>query len=233
MNNLKILSIIFATILITGTFPISYQFAAADSILTGDGPPPAALGKKGDFYVNNLTGDYYQKEGAGAGTWAIKGNLKGSTGSTGATGATGATGTGATGSTGATGATGSAAAGVPIVFNTGGNDIAVNKFIGLGIKPDDFVAARVVMPVAGTIDDLTVVLETAPGVGKTWTFTVFKGTPDSELAQLLTCDVSGTAITCTGSVGFAVAAGNTISIKTTETGGPTASPAAVSVALLP
>lgn len=49
-------------------------------IFTGDGVPPLALGVNGDFYVDNLTGDYYTKIG---GLWVLQGNLQGPPGTPG------------------------------------------------------------------------------------------------------------------------------------------------------
>lgn len=56
-------------------------------ILTGNGVPSDSLGKNNDFYLDNLTGDYYQKFN---GTWGSPvGNLEGPAGPTGPQGATG------------------------------------------------------------------------------------------------------------------------------------------------
>lgn len=78
-----------------------------------NGPPSSSLGVNGDFDLDGITGNVYQKTG---GAWTVVANIKGPTGATGATGATGSTGatgpvgptgpTGPAGSTGATGATG-------------------------------------------------------------------------------------------------------------------------------
>ena len=63
---------------------------------TGSGAPSGSLGDVGDFYINSLNGDYYEKTGVS--TWTIRGNLKGPQGAIGVTGATGPT--GFTGNTG-------------------------------------------------------------------------------------------------------------------------------------
>ena len=43
-------------------------------VRTGNGAPSAGLGNDGDFYLNNVNGDYYTKSG---GSWTLQGNLKG------------------------------------------------------------------------------------------------------------------------------------------------------------
>jgi len=74
----------------------------------GTGAPSNGLGVNGDYYLDDATGDVYEKA---AGTYSVVANIVGPTGATGATGATGPQGaTGATGSTGATGPTGPAGA---------------------------------------------------------------------------------------------------------------------------
>ncbi|SNW62082.1 Collagen-like protein [Orpheovirus IHUMI-LCC2] len=43
-------------------------------IITGNGIPGGSIGNNGDLYIDNLTGNYYQKEN---GIWVYKGNLRG------------------------------------------------------------------------------------------------------------------------------------------------------------
>src|SRR5215471_11165074 len=80
----------------------------AEQWLNGNGAPAGTLGNVGDMYLDDLTGDVYEKTGASV--WTLRANIEGPTGATGAAGATGAPGAtgpqGPPGSTGATGATG-------------------------------------------------------------------------------------------------------------------------------
>jgi len=104
----------------TGSIGVTGVTGVTGSILyNGNGTPPGAVGKNGDFYLNDVNGDYYKKV---AGVWILQGNFRGPTGVTGATGSgvTGSTGdvgdtgdgaTGATGPQGATGPTGSGSTG--------------------------------------------------------------------------------------------------------------------------
>ncbi|SNW61986.1 Collagen-like protein [Orpheovirus IHUMI-LCC2] len=57
--------------------PPGPQGEPGSQIFTGDGVPPPALGADGDFYLDNLTGDYYTKVG---GVWTLQGNLRGPSG---------------------------------------------------------------------------------------------------------------------------------------------------------
>jgi hypothetical protein len=52
---------------------------------SGTGPPDPSLGIDGDFYIDNSTGDYYQKIG---GVWLFQGNLRGPSGAAGASNGT-------------------------------------------------------------------------------------------------------------------------------------------------
>lgn|GEM_PF-3507391 len=74
----------------------------------GSGAPADGLGSNGDHYLNNLTGDVYQKS---SGSYSVVANILGPTGATGAIGPAGST--GATGATGANGATWRDGAGIP------------------------------------------------------------------------------------------------------------------------
>ncbi|MDE2590037.1 MAG: LamG domain-containing protein, partial [Patescibacteria group bacterium] len=62
------------------------QLKPSSEIFTGSGVPSNTLGSNGDFYLDNTSGNYYQKV---LGTWSGQGNLKGPTGPAGATGPTG------------------------------------------------------------------------------------------------------------------------------------------------
>jgi Collagen triple helix repeat (20 copies) len=66
---------------------------------TGSGVPLDTTGEVGDFYLNSVNGDYYEKTGST--TWTLRGSLRGPQGPQGPQGAQGPTGpTGATGSQG-------------------------------------------------------------------------------------------------------------------------------------
>jgi hypothetical protein len=75
----------------------------------GANMPSSNLGVNGDYYLNSVNGDVYNKI---SGAWVIFANIKGATGATGATGTTGAT-----GATGPMGPTGPAGSGVTIIYN--------------------------------------------------------------------------------------------------------------------
>lgn len=64
--------------------------SASAMIYTGTGLPAGTLGKAGDLYMDNATGNYYQKDAAG--NWNLQGNLKGPKGDVGLAGGTGAPG---------------------------------------------------------------------------------------------------------------------------------------------
>jgi len=64
-----------------------------ESWFTGAGGPQPDIGAvTGDWYLDNVSGNYYECTNAVSNTWALRGNLKGPTGPTGATGSTGAQG---------------------------------------------------------------------------------------------------------------------------------------------
>lgn len=81
------------------------QVQPTPAIRYGIGPPSAALGYDGDFYVDTIGSVFFGPRVAG--NWGVGQRLVGPTGSTGPTGPTGATGPqGPSGPTGPTGATG-------------------------------------------------------------------------------------------------------------------------------
>lgn len=76
---------------------------------SGTGVPAGGLGNVGDWYLNDASGDVYEKTAAS--TWTLRDNLTGPSGPQGATGSTGPTGPqGNTGSTGPTGPQGNTGA---------------------------------------------------------------------------------------------------------------------------
>ena len=84
--------------------------AQAEQWHAGTGVPATTLGAVGDFYLDNATGNVYEKTATT--TWTLQTNIMGPIGNTGPAGPTGATGSqgppGLTGPTGNTGATGPA-----------------------------------------------------------------------------------------------------------------------------
>jgi hypothetical protein len=92
----------------------------------GSGAPSNALGVNGDFYLDVVAFNVYQRA---SGTYSIICNIEGATGATGSAGSTGATGsagaTGATGPTGATGATGATGPSLDTVTSISDTDTTV------------------------------------------------------------------------------------------------------------
>jgi hypothetical protein len=66
---------------------INLKGPAGEKWFTGSGAPAGATGVVGDWYLDSVTGDYYEKTGASA--WTARGNLKGPKGDTGAPGSGG------------------------------------------------------------------------------------------------------------------------------------------------
>lgn len=84
--------------------------AQAEAWWSGNGAPAGSLGALGDWYLDQVSGQVYEKTTGG---WVVRSNIKGPTGATGPTGPTGNTGpqgtigpAGPTGPTGLTGPTG-------------------------------------------------------------------------------------------------------------------------------
>lgn len=107
--------------------------------------------------------------------------------------------------------------------NSGNNDIAANEFLApMGSSDGDSTETdrQNVMPAAGTIKNLYVDFEQAPGAGETRTLTLTKNTA----AQSLTVTVAegNDSGNDTGN-SFAVVAGDLISIQNTNSGSATAS----------
>lgn len=84
------------------TGPAGADGSPGEKWFAASGAPTSGVGIVGDWYLNTLNGDFYEKTGAS--TWTLRGNLKGPTGATGSTGSAGAP--GAAGATGPAGANG-------------------------------------------------------------------------------------------------------------------------------
>ncbi|SNW62689.1 Collagen-like protein [Orpheovirus IHUMI-LCC2] len=74
------------------TGPVGSPGVSGSKILVGNGVPDISIGEDGDYYINNLNEDYYQKVG---GVWQPRGNLDGPIGEQGDSGSQILTGTGA------------------------------------------------------------------------------------------------------------------------------------------
>ena len=83
-----------------------------------------------------------------------------------------------------------------------------------------------IMPTAGTVKNLSVFVETAPGAGNSWVFTLRRGTPGGATSNTaVTCTISGTSQTCSDTTDTATyAAGDLVSVAiTVGAGNPTGS----------
>lgn len=88
------------------------------------------------------------------------------------------------------------------------------------VASTDVDSCEVIMPVAGTLRNLRIKLPTAPGVGTSVTYTVFK----NGSATAITVTISGTNVAATDSSNsIAVAAGDRIVTQMTKTGSPAGS----------
>jgi hypothetical protein len=72
------------------TGPTGAAGTPGENWFSGSGAPAGGLGVVNDWYLDSVTGDFYEKTATT--TWTLRGNLKGPTGATGATGGTGPTG---------------------------------------------------------------------------------------------------------------------------------------------
>src|SRR5207244_1743172 len=149
----------------------------------------------------------------------------GPTGATGDTGATGATGpTGATGDTGPTGPTGATGPTGP----TGPTGATGTNFImsgpqGIGNAGNTYNAP---VPAIMTLSHLYVTCDTAPGVGRSYTFTAKKGA-----TTIATCTISGAATSCQGAgTSTSFSAGDVLTWAQTSSGSPGSSTASVALA---
>lgn len=81
--------------------------------------------------------------------------------------------------------------------------------------------AQQVLPVGGTISNLFVDLEHAPGAGKSWTFTIRRQS-GSGAAQstALVCQVSGEATACNSESSVVFAAGDLLALQANPSGEP-------------
>lgn len=66
------------------TGPTGSTGAPGETWFSGSGAPLGATGVIGDWYLDSVSGDFYEKTGAS--TWTVRGNMKGPPGTTGSTG---------------------------------------------------------------------------------------------------------------------------------------------------
>ena len=100
------------------TGPVGLTGPVGSEWLTGIIAPTAGQGEISDFYLNSVTGNFFEKTGTT--TWTLRGNLQGPTGTSGTSGPTGPIGPTGSGETGATGSTGPAGAPTGPTGETGG-----------------------------------------------------------------------------------------------------------------
>jgi hypothetical protein len=164
----------------------------------------------------------------------------GPTGPTGPTGADGEDGgVGPTGADGVPGPTGSQGPDGPtgpagllmLAGGTGTANLDTNntRHIAAGgfSVQTSAVAVAVPVPYAGTIDNLQVRLSGTPGAGNSYAFTVLRNGSTAGI----TCTVSDSETSCSGSTNAAFAAGETISLQSVPNSGPTGRTATWSVTL--
>ncbi len=110
--------------------------------------------------------------------------------------------------------------GTPIIGGTSGtSNLVSGRYMGMFAGNQSSTERRVqnIMPIAGTVGNFTVFLETAPSTGSSWTLTLRKNGVDTAV----TCTVSGTGQTCsdaTHTVTFA--AGDLVSVRESSVNGP-------------
>lgn len=149
----------------------------------------------------------------------------------GAQGQQGASGTaGINGSDGQPGQSGSAAP--ALLFTNAGLDTTQDRWMAPGIGGASGTENTVPLPsgVGLTARDLTVSLQNAPGVGKSFVFTFRKNQTNTGLA----CTVSGTSKTCSApsEVTVPLVAGDLLSINAHPVGSPTTGVANLSMRLV-
>lgn len=88
---------------------------------------------------------------------------------------------------------------------------------------------RALIPTSGTIKNLTVKLQAAPGAGKSYQFTLRKNRSN----QITTCTVADAATTCTDTSNtYTVAAGDTVAVQIVPSGTPDVTRASIGITFL-
>jgi hypothetical protein len=94
-------------------------------------------------------------------------------------------------------------------------NLANNDYLGPGANKADAAEAKVQGMVGGadgttyTVASFRARIATAPGVGKSWTFTVRKNGSN----QAMVCSITGTATQCASATSFSVTAGDLLSVQ--------------------
>ena len=232
----KILSMALAAVFLSacggGDAPAPAAAPAVTHPVFYAGPtaPSASVGKDGDYFINDLTGEMYGPKAAGAwptvplslvGPAGPEGpaGVPGPAGVAGATGATGPQGpagpTGATGSTGATGATGATG---PASFETGWSlassnifaagtwSVAMSGAFGNRVMGQTYVQ---ILPQNCATATMRAATLGVPAPGQTHNFTLYRAPGPNPVTADLTatafsCTIDSTARSCTtsGTAGF-------------------------------
>jgi len=87
---------------------------------------------------------------------------------------------------------------------------------GMALVSGTESTVEIALPTAGTLTNLQVSLDTAPGISSSWTFTVDK----NGSATALTCAIAGVATSCSDSSLVPVVVGNTIDLHVTPVSSP-------------
>lgn len=170
----------------------------------------------GDIAVNINTNTIYTCYDDTLGT-AIWNNISGVTGATGSTGSTG--------SQGSTGPRGDR--NMSIFYNSGGS-LANNRYIRYESQNNTEFQSQILMGVTGTLRNLNIQLQSAPGVGATRTFTIRK----NGINTTLNVSITGAATTGSDNIDtVSVIPFDLISLLHTTTGSP-ASAGAIGTVLL-
>ena len=109
-------------------------------------------------------------------------------------------------------------------FNYNTTSASRNTLMGANTSWDTPSTDRqAIIPDAGTVRDLRINLEFAPGAGNSVSFTLRKDTGSGPVATGLTCTVSNTSTSCSDtSNSVTVAAGDKLDIEASPSGTPTA-----------
>ena len=175
------------------------------TVLNGTVAPTAGVGQNGDFYINTTESKIYGPKASGA--WPAGVSLKGAQGSAGADGAAGAT--------GATGASRMLIAGLTNSSGSSTSNRWLGAFLTSAASSNESEVQQVV-PVAGTVSNLSIRLGTAPDNGsgtQKYTFTVRKNGADA-----FGCEVVEAATTCSSAGTATFAAGDQISLQSDPSG---------------
>jgi hypothetical protein len=188
--------------------------------LKGDTGATGSQGPKGDTGATGPQGSKGEKGDTGAtGSQGLKGD-KGDTGATGSQGLKGEKGDkGDTGTTGAAGASRMLISGLTNESGSSSSARYLGAFLTSGPSATEPPVQQVV-PVAGTVSNLSVRLGSTPNNGsgtQKYTFSVRKNGSNS---GAISCEISENESTCSSSTQLSFAAGDLISLQATPSGTP-------------